>query len=112
MTQYIVTRMPCAAYNFCAEKVVSKVPRARSCSVSLLTNSMGVEKTAIDADIIYKICIVYELMRCGFCASYVGVRWNCKEDGSMIYFFMDYCRILCFDEKRTLYGNREKCIGR
>lgn len=52
MTQYIVTGMTCAACSSRVEKAVSKVPGVKSCSVSLLTNSMGVEGTASDADII------------------------------------------------------------
>lgn len=52
MTQYIVTGMTCAACSSRVEKAVSKVPGVTSCSVSLLTNSMGVEGTASDADII------------------------------------------------------------
>ncbi|MCI6866676.1 MAG: heavy metal translocating P-type ATPase [Lachnospiraceae bacterium] len=43
MQQYIVTGMSCAACSSRVEKVVSKVPGVTSCSVSLLTNSMGVE---------------------------------------------------------------------
>lgn len=46
MEQYIVTGMSCAACSARVEKAVSKVPGVTSCSVSLLTNSMGVEGTA------------------------------------------------------------------
>mgnify|MGYP004494791389 FL=1 len=46
MEQYHVTGMSCAACSSRVEKVVSKVPGVESCSVSLLTNSMGVEGTA------------------------------------------------------------------
>ncbi|MCR4668892.1 MAG: heavy metal translocating P-type ATPase [Clostridia bacterium] len=52
MEQYIVTGMSCAACQARVEKAVSKVPGVDSCSVSLLTNSMGVEGTASSADII------------------------------------------------------------
>ncbi len=52
MKQYIVTGMSCAACSARVEKAVSKVDGVSSCSVSLLTNSMGVEGTASDADII------------------------------------------------------------
>ncbi|MBQ9886769.1 MAG: heavy metal translocating P-type ATPase [Lachnospiraceae bacterium] len=52
MEQYIVTGMSCAACQSRVEKAVSKVPGVTSCSVSLLTNSMGVEGTASDKDII------------------------------------------------------------
>ena len=46
MEQYSVTGMSCAACSSRVEKAVSKVPGVTSCSVSLLTNSMGVEGTA------------------------------------------------------------------
>ena len=52
MKQYIVTGMSCAACSARVEKAVSKVKGVTSCSVSLLTNSMGVEGTAADDDII------------------------------------------------------------
>ena len=52
MEQYTVTGMSCAACSARVEKAVSKVPGVTSCSVSLLTNSMGVEGTASAADII------------------------------------------------------------
>ena len=52
MEQYNVTGMSCAACSARVEKAVSKVPGVESCSVSLLTNSMGVEGTAQAADII------------------------------------------------------------
>ena len=46
MEQYNVTGMSCAACSARVEKAVKKVPGVTSCSVSLLTNSMGVEGTA------------------------------------------------------------------
>ena len=46
MKQYNVTGMSCAACSTRVEKAVSKVPGVTECSVSLLTNSMGVEGTA------------------------------------------------------------------
>ena len=52
MEQYNVTGMSCAACSARVEKAVSKVPGVTSCSVSLLTNSMGVEGTASPSDII------------------------------------------------------------
>ena len=52
MEQYNVTGMSCAACSARVEKAVSKVPGVTSCSVSLLTNSMGVEGTASPTDII------------------------------------------------------------
>ena len=53
MEQYNVTGMSCAACQARVEKAVSKVPGVESCSVSLLTNSMGVEGTA-PTDVIIK----------------------------------------------------------
>ncbi len=52
MKQYNVTGMSCAACSTRVEKAVSKVPGVTSCSVSLLTNSMGVEGTAAASEII------------------------------------------------------------
>ena len=52
MKQYTVTGMSCAACSARVEKAVSKVPGVTSCSVSLLTNSMGVEGEAEASDII------------------------------------------------------------
>ena len=52
MKQYNVTGMSCAACSARVEKAVNKVPGVESCSVSLLTNSMGVEGSASAADII------------------------------------------------------------
>ncbi|MCD8082702.1 MAG: heavy metal translocating P-type ATPase [Clostridiales bacterium] len=52
MEQYTVTGMSCAACSARVEKAVSKVPGVTSCSVSLLTNSMGVEGSATAQDII------------------------------------------------------------
>ncbi|MBO5372653.1 MAG: cation-translocating P-type ATPase [Lachnospiraceae bacterium] len=52
MEQYTVTGMSCAACSARVEKAVAKVPGVTGCSVSLLTNSMGVEGTASAGDII------------------------------------------------------------
>ena len=52
MKQFNVTGMSCAACSARVEKAVSGVSGVTSCSVSLLTNSMGVEGSASDADII------------------------------------------------------------
>ena len=51
MEQYTVTGMSCAACSARVEKAVAKVPGVTSCSVSLLTNSMGVEGSATTAEI-------------------------------------------------------------
>ena len=52
MEQYNVTGMSCAACSARVEKAVAKVPGVTACSVSLLTNSMGVEGTASAEDIV------------------------------------------------------------
>ena len=52
MKQFQVTGMSCAACSSRVEKAVSKVDGVTSCSVSLLTNSMGVEGSASDVEII------------------------------------------------------------
>ena len=52
MEQYTVTGMSCAACVTRVEKAVGKVPGVTSCSVSLLTNSMGIEGTASPSEII------------------------------------------------------------
>ena len=54
MEQYQVTGMSCAACSARVEKAVSSVEGVTSCSVSLLTNSMGVEGTA-DSSVIIKL---------------------------------------------------------
>lgn len=55
MEQYAVTGMSCAACSARVEKAVSKVSGVTSCSVSLLTNSMGVEGTASAQEIIQAV---------------------------------------------------------
>ena len=52
MKQYTVNGMTCAACAARVEKAVSKVPGVDSCSVSLLTNSMGVEGEASERAVI------------------------------------------------------------
>ena len=55
MEQFNVTGMSCAACSARVEKAVRKVPGVTSCSVSLLTNSMGVEGTASASAIIQAV---------------------------------------------------------
>ena len=52
MKQYEITGMSCAACSARVERAVSSLPGVTSCSVSLLTNSMGVEGSASDAEIV------------------------------------------------------------
>ena len=67
MKQYNVTGMSCAACSARVEKAVSAVPGVESCSVSLLTNSMGVEGTA-DAS-----AVIRAVTEAGYGASLKGV---------------------------------------
>ena len=67
MEQYNVTGMSCAACSSRVEKAVSAVPGVQSCAVSLLTNSMGVEGTASEKDIIRAV------EKAGYGASKKGV---------------------------------------
>ena len=55
MQQYHVTGMSCAACSARVEKAVSKVPGVTACSVSLLTNTMGVEGTASQEAVIQAV---------------------------------------------------------
>ena len=59
MKQYTVTGMSCAACSARVEKAVSKVDGVTSCSVSLLTNSMGVEGSATDAQIVEALSLIH-----------------------------------------------------
>ena len=52
MEQYTITGMSCAACSARVEKAVSKVPGVFTCSVNLLTNSMGIEGTASAQEVI------------------------------------------------------------
>ena len=76
MIQYIVTGMTCAACSSRVEKAVSKVHGVKSCSVSLLTNSMGVEGTASDADIIAAV------KNAGYGAALKGGEKNIRSQGA------------------------------
>ena len=55
MKQYTVTGMSCAACSSRVEKAVSKVPGVTACSVSLLTNSMGVEGDVLPETVIHAV---------------------------------------------------------
>ena len=74
MEQYNVTGMSCAACSARVEKAVSKVPGVTSCSVSLLTNSMGVEGTASPGDVIAAV------EQAGYGASEKGAAASGKKD--------------------------------
>ena len=75
MEQYIVTGMSCAACSARVEKAVSGVEGVTSCSVSLLTNSMGVEGTASRA------AIIQAVEEAGYGASPKGGQERAKEGG-------------------------------
>ena len=74
MKQYTVTGMSCAACSARVEKAVSKVDGVTSCSVSLLTNSMGVEGSATDAQ------IVKAVEQAGYGASPKGTATESEND--------------------------------
>lgn len=73
MEQYSVTGMTCAACQARVEKVVSNVPGVTDVSVSLLTNSMGVEGTATSAD------IVVAVEKAGYHASVKGAQMESSQ---------------------------------
>ena len=75
MEQYIVTGMSCAACSARVEKAVSGVEGVTSCSVSLLTNSMGVEGTASQA------AVIQAVEEAGYGASPKGGQEQAKEGG-------------------------------
>lgn len=75
MEQYIVTGMSCAACSARVEKAVSEVEGVTSCSVSLLTNSMGVEGTASSS------AILQAVEEAGYGASPKGGQEQSKEGG-------------------------------
>ena len=77
MEQYNVTGMSCAACSARVEKAVSHVPGVTSCSVSLLTNSMGVEGTASPAEIIAAV------EAAGYGASEKGAAHEAGKTGGM-----------------------------
>ncbi len=70
MKQYDVTGMSCAVCSNRIEKAVSKVPGVTSCSVSLLTNSMGVEGTASPE------AVIAAVEKAGYGASEKGAHGN------------------------------------
>ena len=76
MKQYQVTGMSCAACSSRVEKAVSGVPGVTACSVSLLTNSMGVEGSASDDEIIRAV------EAAGYGAALKGAQSGNKEDAS------------------------------
>ena len=77
MEQYTVTGMSCAACSSRVEKAVSKVSGVTSCSVSLLTNSMGVEGTASQSEIIAAV------EAAGYGASVKGADAGVKKGAAM-----------------------------
>ena len=74
MKQYNVTGMSCAACSARVEKAVASVDGVTSCSVSLLTNSMGVEGPASETDIIEAV------RNAGYDASVKGAKENTSSD--------------------------------
>ncbi len=78
MKQFNVTGMSCAACSSRVEKAVSNVEGVTSCSVSLLTNSMGVEGTASDNEIIKAV------IDAGYNASVKGAKKQVQEEESLV----------------------------
>ncbi len=76
MEQYTVTGMSCAACSARVEKAVSKLDGVTSCSVSLLTNSMGVEGTVEPA------VVIQAVKNAGYGASLKGGAENTAENGA------------------------------
>ena len=74
MKQYSVTGMSCAACSASVEKAVSGVPGVTACSVSLLTNSMGVEGSADSA------AVIAAVKAAGYGASLKGSEPKTGED--------------------------------
>ena len=77
MQQYDVTGMSCAACSARVEKAVSGVPGVTSCSVSLLTNSMGVEGNADSA------AIIRAVQDAGYGASVKGRNANAADHSAV-----------------------------
>ena len=96
MDQYTVTGMSCAACSARVEKAVSKVPGVMSCSVSLLTNSMGVEGSAPAQDIISAV----------EAAGYGARKKNRAEDRPVHYPVKKCCRITRRLNLKRDYGLR------
>ena len=78
MVQYNVTGMSCAACSSRVEKAVNGVPGVTSCSVSLLTNSMGVEGTASSASIIAAV------EKAGYGASLKGQEKAASQEDALV----------------------------
>ena len=78
MKQYNVTGMSCAACSARVEKAVCTVSGVTSCSVSLLTNSMGVDGSASDADIIKAV------RKAGYGASVKGALQAAEKAGDAL----------------------------
>ncbi len=81
MEQYTVTGMSCAACSARVEKAVSSVPGVTSCSVSLLTNTMGVEGTAKADEIIAAVTAAgYGAAQKGISEKKASVDYSALED--------------------------------
>ena len=78
MTQYNVTGMSCAACSARVEKAVNAVPGVTSCSVSLLTNAMGVEGTASPS------AIIAAVTEAGYGASLKGAKAEAAPDAQAL----------------------------
>ena len=86
MKQYHVTGMSCAACSARVEKAVSGVPGVTACSVSLLTNSMGVEGTAADQ------AIIDAVQAAGYGASVKGAQQSANPAAGVFLFAFVVCQ--------------------
>ena len=83
MQQYTITGMSCAACSARVEKAVSAVPGVTSCSVSLLTNSMGVEGSAAPE------AVIAAVENAGYGASAKGAQRRAAAAESGVYHGLD-----------------------
>ena len=90
MKQYQVTGMSCAACSSRVEKAVSGVPGVTACSVSLLTNSMGVEGSASDDEIIRAV------EAAGYGAALKGAQSGSRRLPYLIIWFFWVCSSCCW----------------
>ena len=104
MTQYNVTGMSCAACSARVEKAVSSIDGVSSCSVNLLTNSMGVEGTATSKEIIEAV------EKAGYGASLKTKNKKVKSN-SDDYGKQPYCHGTCTNAFcHYYYGDKSKIL--
>ena len=85
MEQYNVTGMSCAACSARVEKAVNQVPGVTACSVSLLTNSMGVEGTADAAAAVSATSDMAKVLRLRACFEFIGISPFTVQGTALVY---------------------------